>query len=297
MWLFSDKSDRSVVIESASPPLTQSIVSAQETPQIVLFHGLASTPKEFGLLASPLRRLGIGLHAPNLPGYSHGSLVAQARWQEWVDTATQVVEDIALRHGPVLLGGLCTGAVLALAVAASLQGSPSIAGLALLSPLLAYDGWGLPWWYSLRHIAYLARIEHRFSMQERPPYGLKNERLRTWVRQQMGTGEASLSGPASVSLQVVRESERLSAQAHRWLAGLHLPTLVLHAREDEICSLASVQTAVSRAPRDLLRMTVLENSYHMVSADNDREQVARELAAHGRACLAVAPPVRRLQWA
>lgn len=41
------------------------------------------------------------------------------------------------RHGPVVLGGLCTGAVLALRVAAR-GGVEGIRGLALLSPLLAY---------------------------------------------------------------------------------------------------------------------------------------------------------------
>lgn len=265
---------------------------------MVLFHGLASTPKEFGLLAFPLRRLGVTLHTPTLPGYTHGVLAEPARWQDWVDAASHAVDAIAQRHGPVLLGGLCTGAVLALAVAARQATPASVDGLALLSPLLAYDGWGLPWWYALRRLAYLLRIEHRFSMQERPPYGLKNERLRQWVRQQMAAGDVTLSGPSRVSLQVVRESERLSAQAPQWLASLRVPTLVMHARDDEICSLASVAAAVARAPAAMLRMIVLEDSHHMISADNDRQQVARELAHHAwarSACQAntAAPAARR----
>lgn len=250
----------------------------------MLLHGLAGTPKEFGLLAHPLRRRGITLHAPEIRGYSHATLPRRSRWQDWVDAAGEAVDTIAARHGPLVLGGLCTGAMLALGLGAR-GATPSVRGLALLSPLVAYDGWALPWWYRFRSLAYLLGLEERFSMRERPPYGLKNERLRQWVRQQMAGADATLVGPPRVSLQVVRESERISRNARAWLARLSLPTMVLHARDDEICSLASVEAALSDAPGELLQMAVLENSYHMITADNDRQQVADRLAAHATACL------------
>ncbi|NML44649.1 alpha/beta hydrolase [Ramlibacter sp. G-1-2-2] len=276
-------------IADAAPVLPSSILDRETslpatTPRhLVLLHGLASSPKEFALLSHPLRRHGVVLHAPEIPGYSQSSLSSAARWQDWLASATGLVESITQRHGPVVIGGLCTGAVLALAIAARGE-ARGVRGLALLSPLLAYDGWGLPWWYRFRSLAYLLRLERRFFMEERHPYGLKNERLRQWVRQQMANGDATLAGPPRVSLQAVRESERISSHAADWLAGLAVPTLVVHAREDEICSLSSVQAAVSRAPRQLLEMTVLEDSYHMITADNDRQLVAARLAAHVAAC-------------
>lgn len=274
--------------QAFSPPLA----SATSRPaHVILLHGLASSPKEFGLLVRPLQQQGIAVHAPEIPGYSHACLSTAPRWQDWLDEACAVVEQIAARHGPVVLGGLCTGAVLALGVAARAAAMP-LRGLVLLSPLVTYDGWGLPWWYRLRVIAYLLRQEHRFFMKERPPYGLKNERLRQWVRQQMDAGQATLAGPARVSLRVVRESERMSRQANGWLENLHVPTLVVHAREDEICSLARVEAAVSRAPAELLQLAVLENSYHMITADNDRQLVVELLARHARACLHTAPDRR-----
>jgi carboxylesterase len=256
--------------------------SPRNPRHLVLLHGLASSPKEFALLTHPLRRQGIVLHAPEIPGYSQSSLAQPARWQDWLAAASELVEDIAQRHGPLVIGGLCTGAMLALGLA----GREGVRGLALLSPLVAYDGWGLPWWYRFRSLAYLLHIENRFFMYERPPYGLKNERLRQWVRQQMDNGGATLAGPPRVSLQAVRESERISSHAGAWMATLGVPTLVVHAREDEICSLHSVQAVASRAPRQLLEMDVLENSYHMITADNDRQHVAGRLAAHVAACLA-----------
>ena len=252
--------------------------------RLVLFHGLASTPKEFGFLIHPLRREGIRLEAPEVPGYTGSLLADPARWQDWVAQARQVLVRLGEESPePFVLGGLCTGAMLALAVAASGDRPlPGLRGVALLSPLFAYDGWGLPRWYALRRIAYALGITKRFHMAERAPYGLKNERMRQWVRAQMAasesTGEATLVGPARVSLQVVRESERLSARALSLLPRLAVPVLAQHARDDEICSLASVRRALGGIAPRLLSLQVLENSYHMITGDNDRHLVADRLA-------------------
>jgi carboxylesterase len=261
--------------------------------RLVLFHGLASTPKEFGFLIHPLRREGIRLEAPEVPGYSATALAERARWQDWVAQARAVLARLGeASPEPYVLGGLCTGAMLALAVATA-DGAPlpGLRGLALLSPLFAYDGWGLPRWYGLRRLAYALGLVRRFHMAERPPYGLKNERMRRWVRAQIAAseaagqgagapaGETSLVGPARVSLQVVRESERLSAHVLPRLPGLAVPVLAQHARDDEICSLASARAALRAIPPRLLSLQVLEDSYHMITADNDRHLVADRLSA------------------
>ena len=244
-----------------------------------MFHGLASSPKEFGTLVHPLRRMGLVLETPIIPGYSHGTTDAGFRWQDWVDVAAQIVEDAAVSSpDPFVLGGLCTGAMLAVAVAARLK-HPRLRGLALLSPLVAYNGWGLPKWYGLRRVAYALGITRYFSMSEREPYGLKNERMRQFVRQQMASDAATVVGPASVALTAVRESERLSRQALKSLAAERRPMLVLHAQEDEICDVASVLNVFKPDEARLaVQLHVLQNSYHMITADNDRQQVAQSLA-------------------
>jgi len=246
--------------------------------RLILLHGLASTPKEFSLLLHPLRRLGLQLECPTVPGYSHGMLATRARWTDWVDAATESVSKLLDADGePALLGGLCSGAMLALAAAGRLPRAP-LRGLVLLSPLIAYNGWGLPWWYRLRYLAYGLGIAPWFSMSEREPYGLKNERMRQWVRAQMEGEEATLVGPASVPLNVVRESEGLSRHACRLLREQQRPLLMVHAREDEICRLDTVRKAVGCLRPGIASLEVLEDSYHMISADNDRQRVGELIA-------------------
>jgi len=251
---------------------------AGRTSRIVLFHGLASSSKEFGFLTHPLRRNGVRLVAPELPGYSAGTLHDGATWQDWVDAAGRWLDEFELQSSePYVLGGLCTGAMLALATAAG-RTRPAMRGLALLSPLFAYDGWALPWWYALRPLAYNLGLTHLFAMREREPFGLRNERMRALVRQQIASGETSLAGPASVPLRVVRESERLSAHVRTLLPAIAQPVQVQHARDDEICRLASVRRALATVTTGLLSLHVLENSYHMITADNDRHLVAERLS-------------------
>jgi carboxylesterase len=251
---------------------------AGRTSRLVLFHGLASSPKEFGFLTHPLRRHGVRLVAPELPGYSAGTLADGVTWQDWVAAAGRWLDEFERESPePYVLGGLCTGAMLALAAAAG-RTRPALRGIALLSPLFAYDGWALPWWYALRPIAYATGITRFFSMREREPYGLRNERMRALIRQQLAAGETSLAGPAAVPLRVVRESERLSAHVRTLLPELAYPVQAQHARDDEICRLASVRQALARVPTGLLSLHVLENSYHMVTADNDRHLVADRLS-------------------
>ena len=171
------------------------------------------------------------------------------------------------------------GALRAALAAAAARPRPALRGLALLSPLFSYDGWALPWWYALRPVAYATGLTRFFAMREREPYGLRNERMRALIRQQMAAGETSLVGPAAVPLRVVRESERLSVHVRTLLPDIAHPVQVQHARDDEICRLASVRQALRRVPTGLLSLHVLDNSYHMITADNDRHLVADRLSA------------------
>jgi carboxylesterase len=248
--------------------------------RLVLIHGLASSPAEFALLRHPLRRAGIDLHCLEVPGYTHGSCAAGAvTWRGWLDQATLALTRLQADDArPLVLGGLCTGAMLAASLAIE---QPALAGgLVMLSPLVAYNGWGLPWWYGFRRLAYWMGLSNRFAMRERSPFGVKNERMRQWMRMQLEQSQVSAVGPSSVNLRVVRESERLSRHVCRALPKLQAqttPVCVIHAREDEICSLASVESTLRRMPAERIRFTVLENSYHMITIDNDRNHVVAQL--------------------
>ncbi|CAJ2889410.1 hydrolase alpha/beta fold domain-containing protein [Burkholderia pseudomallei] len=78
-----------------------------------------------------------------------------------------------------------------------------------------------------------------------------------------------------VPLACIRQVDRLRSWARAAAADTHCPTLVLHAREDELTSLRSADFLLKHLPD--ARGIVLENSYHMICADNDRDEVARQV--------------------
>ena len=75
-------------------------------------------------------------------------------------------------------------------------------------------------------------------------------------------------------LRALREGERMMAAVRTRLKDLHCPLLMMHAREDEITRLESVQRLFDALPTRDKQLAVLENSYHMVTIDNDRQEVA-----------------------
>lgn len=261
----------------ATPQATLSTTTEVRTPNLplVLFHGLLSSPQEFGLITHWLRNRGIQHLAPVVPGYTLATKILNPNWYDWQRAALELLETPSSDEDPVILGGLCMGGVLA--AAAALKTRRRIAGVVLMSPTFEYDGWGLSRIRYLRHIGYWTGLDRFFSVGERQPYGVKNEKIRRWIVQEMKERQNSAVGPLQIPLPALREGERMMAEVRAHLAELKCPLFVMHARDDEITSLRSVERLFESLPVKDKELAVLENSYHMITIDNDRHQIARLL--------------------
>jgi carboxylesterase len=89
----------------------------------------------------------------------------------------------------------------------------------------------------------------------------------------MAQREISAAGAAYIPLTGLYELERALAFVKRSLADISAPTLIIHAREDEISTLRSPHYLLERLGSHIKHLRVLENSYHMVTLDNERKQV------------------------
>ncbi len=260
---------------------------------VVLLHGLLSTPREFGLISLPVQSRGVPLIIPDIAGYTEADRSRFVRWQAWVDAAADAIREQVGVDQPFVLGGLCTGGMVAAAVAA--RGEFNIQSLVMMSPSFAYDSWGQTFWWRWRHPAYLLGLDRWISIRERPPYGIKNEKIRKWVERDMGQRAVSAIGPSSLPLWAIHQSEKLTQHVIGQFPGLHVPTVVMHSRQDEICSLAAVNRVFETLPSGANRLVLLENSYHMITIDNERQQVTAELLkcagkTSDRPTAAVIPP-------
>jgi len=264
-------------------------------PAVLLFHGLCANPLELAPVAKSLREVGYVVEVPAIAGYGVSSVTGEQLpvppFEHWLAEAEATFDRLAAEHGRVAVGGLCMGAVLALALAAR---RPA-AALVLISTTLHFDGWNVSPWRRLLPLAYLPGLRGRMSFKETAPFGLKNERLRAWVEQAMASNHVSAVGAARLSAASLYEATRLIRHVRGRLPRLDAPAVVLHASEDDVAGPRTVHELQARlGARPEVHW--FHDSYHMLTLDNERVAVARTvrdflLRSHPLAALSPTPAV------
>jgi carboxylesterase len=235
----------------------------------LLIHGVGGTQFDLGSMRRQLKRCGVETHALTLPG--HGTTpedLIPVRAEAWIDAVTIQYRALLAQYDVLHVMGMCMGALLAAILCVRERHEKG--RLVMLAPPIFIDGWSTPWWRAARHVAYhLPFLPEKMKVEEGEPYGIKNTLVRNIVKAKFARGDNFHY--AWVPLACIREVDRLRRRVMRDMAQVPCPTLVIHAREDELTSLKSAEF-VARAARHV-RVIVLENSYHMICVDNDREQV------------------------
>jgi carboxylesterase len=244
---------------------------------ILLFHGLSSSPLELQFLARGLHRAGYTVKVPVMQGYTYGPFgeAPLRSAQTWVAGALKACDAMLNECETVAIGGLCLGAVLASRVAA--LRSDRLSSLLCLSAALHYDGWGNPWYTHLLPLARVVPFSKRIRIREREPYGLKDTRMRAWVARQMRELGESDAGAATLCVADLLKARDLIDLTRRSLGDITIPTLVIHAREDECATPRSAYEIADKVSATRTRVALLNDSYHMISIDREKETVLSEL--------------------
>ncbi|MFM0641857.1 alpha/beta fold hydrolase [Paraburkholderia metrosideri] len=238
---------------------------------VLLLHGLRSTPQEMAFMAKTLAKQGFAVFAPYLKGYGLGEPCSTAdEWREQVHTH---YTRLCSTYGNVSVGGLCIGATLALALATE---EPDLLAVSLLSVTLDYDGWTIPWYHWLLTIAYKTPLRNLYSLRERAPYGLKNVALRNRVARSMQHEGNSEIGAASLSMHHIFEARTLARFVLKHISSVKADCLLIHAIDDDISTTANADRVYARVGSQRKRKIFLDDCYHIITMDNERELVARE---------------------
>lgn len=251
---------------------------------VLMIHGLGGTAYDFGSLPTKLENAGFTIYAPVLPG--HGTKpedLAQLTSKAWVAWTQEQYRLVSQQHTVVHVVGMCMGALLGCELAKSETFKNG--RLVMLAPTVHLDGWSIPWYQGLRYVHYLLPwLRQHLKIPEKAPFGIKNERLRAMVHKRFLRGDSFHY--AWLPLQSIWQLDQLRRQTLVDLASIQCDTLVVHSREDEFSTLRSaydVQSGIhaKRTPSPIVPpvcdVVILENSYHMVCVDNDRELLARSV--------------------
>ena len=269
----------------------------------LLLHGLYGNPQEMQYVGRKLNRAGYAVHIPYIEGCGvHDSARSnwRTRWEHWLTQVEAQFDVLREQYDEVSVAGLCAGADLALALA--MRRSADMHSLCLYATTLYYDGWNITRLRVLRALAYYTPLRYVLYFHESPPYGLKDERIRQWIAAQMEKGGATAAGAAKSSLVGVYQTERMMRYLRVNLARITVPTLILHAREDDTSSLRSADLVEAGIASTVVRKVILENSYHIITMDHDKdivvretlEFVAREIAARAQPIAAIEPESEQL---
>lgn len=246
---------------------------------VLAVHGLYGNPLELRYVGRQLQRAGYTVVIPLIPGYGYarGSAdsVRTTAWQQWYQEVERELDALKKRYRTVSVIGLCIGAVLALRLAQ--ERSSGIAALGLFAPTLAYDGWSIPRYRFLLPLVYYTPFRFTYAYRERFPYGVKNETLRNRIAHEMSKSDASEAGASALPAEGIFQAHRLIRKVRRELAEVHTPTLTVHAAQDDVASRKSADLIEAKITAPCRKKVILQNSYHMITLDNDKEIVAREI--------------------
>jgi carboxylesterase len=148
----------------------------------------------------------------------------------------------------------------------------------------------VPWSQRLIPLADYLPVKHFLYLREKPPYGLKDEILRRKVAasyEQSKLGDdanASEMGYAHFPLRLFCEMRHLISLCIRSLPKVRAPLLILQAEEDDATSPRNAHYILEHVHSHRTELVMLSNSYHVITADLDRAEVA---AAMTRFCLSL----------
>jgi len=238
---------------------------------VILLPGLCGSELEMGVIPRLLRQSDHSYVIPRIPGYSAHSGLKD--YQEWIETVDQLVYDLNSSYKSVSLVGLSMGATLALAVA---ERNANIKCLSLLSPVIFFDGWSVPWYYPFLSLVYKLGVRN-WHYKESEPFGVKNKDLRRHIRKAVVANSVSELGAAHLPAKHLYQSLQLVAATKKNLEDITSDVLIIHAIDDETASPKNPDLIISKISSETCRVIWLGNSYHMITVDNEREVVANEV--------------------
>jgi carboxylesterase len=251
---------------------------------VILVHGMTGSPNEMKSLAASLNRKGYSVVCPRLANHGRPlDVLKRSKWQDFYGSVRRIMTDSgsAGARGPVFVSGLSMGALLALLLADEFKGR--VAGVSCLAPTLFYDGWNSPdskFWLPL---GYKTFLKHFFYFKEEPPYGIKNKIIRDRIHKYYSgagledTARAAQYGYPYFPVTLLHQMHLLVGHIAKRLPFIGAPVQLIQARDDDTASVRNSKYIYDNIGSRMKEMILLYDSYHVITADQERDTVARKV--------------------
>ena len=251
---------------------------------VILIHGLTGTPNEMKFLANFFNRKGYSVICPRLA--NHGApmkIFKNSTWQDFYESVRKAMRspEVSGAAGNIFVSGLSMGALLALLLADEFK--ERISAVSCLAPTLFYDGWNSPGSKFLLPLGYRTLLRHVFYFKEEPPYGIKNEAIQNRIHRYYN--EARLDDMENVAqygypyfpITLLCQLRLLVKHLTKKLSRIEMPIQLIQAKDDDVASVKNSKFIYDRVSSKNKEMILLYNSYHVITADQERDVVAQNM--------------------
>ncbi|MFQ5683294.1 MAG: alpha/beta hydrolase [Candidatus Binatia bacterium] len=232
----------------------------------LLIHGLTGSPSEMRYLGERLYAAGFTVNGILLAG--HGTTIEDLKgktWRDWYQSVKDGYEELQGSCKRIFVSGISVGALLALVLA--LDAKNDITGIASLSAGFFFDGWNTHAWQRwLVPLVIYTPLKYFVNFPEGEPYSVKDASVRYAHR-----GYPVYPGVT------IAELYKLARVVKRSLPAIQVPALMVHARDDDTHSLRNVDFIEKQLGSKIKEKVILENSYHVVTVDFQKDKVADEI--------------------
>ena len=280
MIIFSFKEDNNL---TTNIPDTSSFLAGDKN-LCFLIHGLTGTAKEMGSIAKRLNKQGFSVASPLMANHDKSiSCLKRTTWQELYNSIRKEFIKYANDYENIFVAGLSFGALIGILLAHEFP--EKVKALNCFSPTLFFDGWGNPKSRIFLPLAYYTPLKYWIYFKEEYPYGLKNERLRTKVEsfykeaKLFDYSKVHLYGYSVIPVSCMYQNHLLAKHVISLLRGIKTPLQLLQARNDDVTSPKNsfyIYNHISSTEKEII---FLEDSYHIITADQERDKVAEKTVA------------------
>ncbi len=250
---------------------------------VLLIHGITGTPSEMRYFGKGLNEAGFSVLCNTLPRHceSLGEL-KKATWQEIYAACENDFKSLKKDYKRVFVGGLSMGALMSMHIAYNQPAE--VCGIIALAPTLFYDGWALHkgkvLMEALWHIPW---VRSSMNIREGWPYGLKDESLRSNIERFYKNADAGefdkkvlLFGSPFFPLASLYQHHLFVNVVKKEIRAIKNPIVIIHAKEDDMTSLKNAQYVYQNISSAKKSLIVLNDSYHMITIDKEKDKVIEE---------------------